>query len=754
MTVQVSTAGPGVESWRSSKFSAVVDGVTAYVYGRTLVTGGRCDVWENGQTIQESWLDFGADQATEVTISLAGDQITSAKVYPGNVEVDQRIVAGDLTLTVPQNVRLHIEVNGDRAEVLSLFSSPLKPALPETNVSWPTRIKTVSAVKTDATGHLTVTGHGYSGFTRVLVRSTIKLPAASQGRLDPHEAVVAVAIDADTLALSDGITAITYADVGDGTITIVEASYDDAANTLHFPSGEHFISRGMTLADDVTLYLDEGAVVTGSFDLRNLNGVTIQGPGILSGEFTTTSELSSLTDFAKLRESVMFRGTEADIYASNKVEGITVALQPWHLSYYGVYSYQNVKLISPWEYTTDGFSMGPKSEAEPVREVVDCYAFVADDAVHFGWFDGPATTTISGTFTVTAGNSNFHGLYNPLSDDKTLTTTIEECDAINLCQADTGGFTVYPTFSSRCIFKCLIDGWAEDTAKGFFNVSILGLRVWGPVKSRLFVLGNVRYPFDFPASAQRTQHGQLNNWRISGLSSEQVPGQISHIVGKDASNTPHTLSFTNWTVAGNAVNQSNYTEHVAVSEFAYAIVFDAVSGTVDQGEIDTTTLAGSYATTAFGDSYLANYGYPTTWFSASAATKGEALRTATAYLDDVYGASWRGDIATPDQELYWPRTGAIDGDRDIVYHDDEIPLRLQRATVELALRHLSGTSLRPDLAVGSGAAVSQSISMGGLSISDSFQGSAYQAPRFPEVESKLRGLLASSPNSIMVRISR
>src|SRR5262249_23781282 len=76
-----------------------------------------------------------------------------------------------------------------------------------------------------------------------------------------------------------------------------------------------------------------------------------------------------------------------------------------------------------------------------------------------------------------------------------------------------------------------------------------------------------------------------------------------------------------------------------------------------------------------------------------------ALIRGTTSLEAMYGTRWPGTRTHGrDQGLGWPRTGATDVD-DNVIADDEIPIEVIEATIELALRELSSPgSPSPDLA--------------------------------------------------------
>jgi hypothetical protein len=101
--------------------------------------------------------------------------------------------------------------------------------------------------------------------------------------------------------------------------------------------------------------------------------------------------------------------------------------------------------------------------------------------------------------------------------------------------------------------------------------------------------------------------------------------------------------------------------------------------------------ANSYAALAGANAYhtaRAN----AAWTGTDAA-KEAALIRATEFLDASYW--WRGQIASEDQALRWPRSGVIDRDGREIAADD-LPTQIQRATFELALIALSGALIGGD----------------------------------------------------------
>lgn len=105
--------------------------------------------------------------------------------------------------------------------------------------------------------------------------------------------------------------------------------------------------------------------------------------------------------------------------------------------------------------------------------------------------------------------------------------------------------------------------------------------------------------------------------------------------------------------------------------------------------------ANSYATMEFADQYNDEYGNEE-WAAATIDEREEALRIGTRDLDLIYGLRWKGRRKTQYQALDWPRTGVYDADN---YYVDEnsVPLDIQRAAIELGLRHIQGLDIIPDI---------------------------------------------------------
>lgn len=129
--------------------------------------------------------------------------------------------------------------------------------------------------------------------------------------------------------------------------------------------------------------------------------------------------------------------------------------------------------------------------------------------------------------------------------------------------------------------------------------------------------------------------------------------------------------------------------------------------------------AESYVSVADADTYHVNRNNET-WSDYSTAEKEAALRKATQYIDGRWGRRFVGEMLSMSQALCWPRTPTD--------WPDEIPLPLQHACAELALR-AAASELQPDLDRG-GAVQSQTVGPLSVTYSDHAPG----GKTFPWVE--------------------
>lgn len=147
--------------------------------------------------------------------------------------------------------------------------------------------------------------------------------------------------------------------------------------------------------------------------------------------------------------------------------------------------------------------------------------------------------------------------------------------------------------------------------------------------------------------------------------------------------------------------------------------------------------AEAYISVAEADAYFAARGNAA-WGALNTAAKEAALRLGADYMEAAYGPKWKGERVSDTQALSWPR-GGVDG-----VADDVVPVAVQRANAELAVRSISGP-----LMADQGAQV-KSETVGPISVT--YADGARQGMSYTAVDALLRaaGLLCGTANLIPV----
>lgn len=136
----------------------------------------------------------------------------------------------------------------------------------------------------------------------------------------------------------------------------------------------------------------------------------------------------------------------------------------------------------------------------------------------------------------------------------------------------------------------------------------------------------------------------------------------------------------------------------------------------------------------------------TNWALLSDAEKEQALRRATAYMEQVYGPLWLGYRVTDTQALDWPRKDVPRREVDGYWAGDIVPPAVVKACAELALRAAAGPLL-PDE---SREVVEQTVGP----ITTKYAQGSPQAPRYAAVDAMLALLLVSARGSSVMRLVR
>jgi hypothetical protein len=324
----------------------------------------------------------------------------------------------------------------------------------------------------------------------------------------------------------------------------------------YFGPGVHEIGHLYAAEDDRAVYLDGGAWLKGNLDLRGKRNVCVMGPGVLSGELWSGESLEGLPREEAWSYHMIATYPHQGKCRGNRLDGITIVNAPGYHTFYGLQTFYNTKLISPWYGSTDGFYLSPTSE-EPA--VVDqCFAFVGDD-VFFTRDNCSGNMIIKNSFVNSSNNNIFCMSYwgNPLDHDHTMV-------ARNI------DIKVTPW---HAIFLCVLDG--KESNQGVKNHVYEDIRIEGDLNwnSRLVWIENRPYPWPPPSNSSKGNAFNLTFRNISIEARQNLEERRSRIIGLDEENGIRDVFFENLNINGVSVTEANRKKYFEINEFARNIRF-------------------------------------------------------------------------------------------------------------------------------------------------------------------------------------
>lgn len=503
MTIQVDTNGPLVSTYRSTAWTAKVNGTEAYVYkaGRTLIN--YSPQWSGpGVMVTMNWVSFGTDQDVTVELTKVSGGISSIDVYPRARNLSYSFTSTKITITMPPLIKAWIIVNNDWDNPLMIFSDTLKEAIPA-------------------------------------------LP------IDPFVSKAA------------NPTAV-------------------VGKVLYFGPGVWTIEELYPLPSGARVYLDAGAWVKGTFDMRNARDVIIQGPGILSGERVLAETVQALGTFETQLPYAMFYGGIPDAVAyGNYVRGITVVLAPFYGASGCINHWFNVKMLTPWCYNCDGIKSQPDSILG-YSTIQHNFIWVGDDGIDV---QSNYNALVTDNVIVQVNGAAFLLLYFYSRDAGTLTLIARNY------VASIGGFYPADSINTNSLIKAWCDAPNENPTYGRENVYIDELWVEGEPTSRvpLFQFQNV--PYVFPGVDPGDAAGDLANFVLKRIYVEHTPQRRSHLIGRDRDNAPRDMTFEKIWIEGVELSVLNWTTYVYQNEYPVRIT---VGGHPLATAVDICNLALSY----------------------------------------------------------------------------------------------------------------------------------------------------------------
>lgn len=152
--------------------------------------------------------------------------------------------------------------------------------------------------------------------------------------------------------------------------------------------------------------------------------------------------------------------------------------------------------------------------------------------------------------------------------------------------------------------------------------------------------------------------------------------------------------------------------------------------------------ANAYDTVEGVDLYWDNHGTPQNWGSASQAEKEQRIRLATQWLDINFGHEYRGKKAYYESALLFPRFGLYDSEGYCRDTSEYLPQELKDALAEVADRVDITSDLTPDITT-PGNIKSETIKVGPITESKTYEPARSQEVSYPKIERILRPLLMS-----------
>ncbi|MDR2730666.1 MAG: hypothetical protein LBB81_07205 [Treponema sp.] len=323
-------------------------------------------------------------------------------------------------------------------------------------------------------------------------------------------------------------------------------------DAVYFGPGVHETGQLFKPKNDQTIYLDGGAWVKGNFDIRGLNNIKIIGPGVLSGEMWRGETLRDMA-WEKTREYFMIWGDIGAQNTGNHLEGVTIVNTPGYCTFGGLNVIRNVKLLSPWFWSTDGFYVMPDRITRQGL-IEDCLAFIGDD-VFFPRDNVYGDITIRNCLAGTTNNNVFCMSYWPQSLANNYFTRVENIDI--------------KTYNEHAVFQSILDGSASNAGMGIHNQVYKDIRIEGNIPCPLIRIENRPYPWG--GDARSPVLGTSGNIQFINITLEGSQQGKSRILGKDADNGHSGYLFENVRIGGKLVEENNFGAFFNINKFVYDI---------------------------------------------------------------------------------------------------------------------------------------------------------------------------------------
>jgi hypothetical protein len=214
---------------------------------------------------------------------------------------------------------------------------------------------------------------------------------------------------------------------------------------------------------------------------------------------------------------------------------------------------RNVKLLSPWLWSTDGFYVQPD---RITREglVENCLAFIGDD-VFFPRDNIQGNMIIRNCFVGSTNNNIFSMSYWPQSLENNYFSRVDNIDI--------------KTYNEHAIFQSVLDGNADNAGMGIHNQIYKDIRIEGNIICPLIRIEN--RPDPWGGDVNSPVLGKSRNIQFINVTLEGSQRGKSTILGKDMNNDHSGYLFENVRIGGTKVTEENFNQYFNTNEFVHDI---------------------------------------------------------------------------------------------------------------------------------------------------------------------------------------
>jgi hypothetical protein len=368
-------------------------------------------------------------------------------------------------------------------------------------------------------------------------------------------------------------------------------------NVVYFAPGISSIGNYEVTSDDTTFYFDGGAVVKGSFDIRNKSNIKFIGPGILMPMDTSTAE-SFHTQYGNrsFQEKVdsgyvMIRGnyynpdylgSDERVANGNVVNGLTMVNTPWHSIFGGISIIDNFKLISPWYHSTYGPSIVADSILK-AAQFTNSFIFNGDNCLldfaknsifPANWSDG--NITISNLFINNVNNAPialYNLNYHP-TNERPYKVSVNNIDVglyqnpIKNLSNPSSVLSVFHIFNTDVTPTLTV---ANPNIRSHQGITFANIRVDNYLDCPIFRIVNASSPFGYPSNQLVSgNYGSCYNLTFENITASgyvsSVSGNSISGIADDYLNRPHDLIFQNIKINSEFITTLNYTNYFKFSD--------------------------------------------------------------------------------------------------------------------------------------------------------------------------------------------